>query len=276
MVSDMAAARDRGELLAPLWGDFAAYVRETKPPHDLKRLLDTLTKVRGDRAASDIAILDHGCGDGVSLLYLLGLGYTGIHGIEVGKPNERWNPLLREVFGIEAPRFLVHDGRTLPFGDDHFDLIFSQQVVEHVKDELIESYYAEEGRALKPGGLVYHQVPHRLYLYDSHTRTWFIHWLPRPIRRILYTVTGNDPDFAEDWLHFRLPSFHRRMVHKYIGPFIDHSFERFVGLDDLSSFRGPRRLRRVAGRLVTAPAIGPVAWFLLRKLIQIDTVAVKR
>jgi len=194
MMSGMAAARDRGEPLSPLWRDFAAHVQKTKntPPYHLRRLLAALTKVRGERAASEVAILDHGCGGGVTLLYLLALGYTGIYGATVGNPREMWDLLLREVFGIEVRRFFIYDGKTLPFADEHFDFIRSQQVLEHVTDELIGLYYAEEERVLKPGGMVFQEVPHRLYPYDSHTRTCFIHWFPRPAR--LARRQEPDPD----------------------------------------------------------------------------------
>ena len=241
----------------------------------MKAIIATLAKVQGDRAAAEITILDHGCGGGITLLYLLAQGYTGIYGIDVGDPRPMWNPLLSEVFAIDEPRFLVYDGGVLPLADEQFDLIFSQQVVEHVRDEFIDTYYAEEGRVLKPGGMVFHEVPHRLYPYDSHTRTWFIHMFPHGIRRQLYRLTKNDPDYVDAMLHLRLPGFHRRMLRRHIGPFTDQTLERFLGLEDLSEFHGPRNLRRLARSIMTAPLIGPPATAALKNLIQMDTVAVK-
>ena len=47
---EMSAVRDRGEALAALWQQLAAYVHETKdaPPPHLRRLLPTLAKVQFD------------------------------------------------------------------------------------------------------------------------------------------------------------------------------------------------------------------------------------
>jgi SAM-dependent methyltransferase len=275
--SELAAARDEGRSLAPLWKEYATLVRATqdKPPLHLQTLLATLDKVRCGRDPSEVMILDHGCGGGLTLLYLLALGYTGIHGVDVGEPREMWAPLLDEVFGIDDGRFHVYSGGDLPFADESFDFIFSQQVLEHVTDRFIDTYYVEEGRVLRPGGMVFHEVPHRLYPYDSHTRTWFIHMLPKPLRRILYRLTGNDPDYVEAMLHLRMTSFHRRMLRQHIGPFTDHTLERFKRAQDLTDFDGPKKLRRMAGWLITAPIMGPIFTVIVKNAIQLDTVAVK-
>jgi SAM-dependent methyltransferase len=275
--SELAAARDKGEGLAPLWAEYVDLVHATRdrPPPHLQTLLATLAKVRGDRDPSEVMILDHGCGGGLTLLYLLALGYTGIHGVDVGQAREMWDPLLSEVFGIHEKRFHVYDGSILPFADEMFDFIFSQQVLEHVADPFIDTYYTEEGRVLKSGAAVFHEVPHRLYPYDSHTRTWFIHMLPKPIRRVLYPLTGNDPDYVESMLHLRLTTFHRRMLRQHIGPFTDHTLERFVRNQDLADFDGPRKLRRMARWLATAPILGPAFAIVIKNAIQVDTVAVK-
>ena len=67
------------------------------------------------------------------------------------------------------------------FNDNSFDYIFSQQVIEHVESNLLESYLSEEKRILKKNGLVFHQIPHRLGPFEGHTKKWFIHWLPKKL-----------------------------------------------------------------------------------------------
>jgi SAM-dependent methyltransferase len=47
-------------------------------------------------------------------------------------------------------RFVTYDGQTLPFGDAKFDLIYSRQVLEHVRHP--DVHLAEVRRVLKPGG----------------------------------------------------------------------------------------------------------------------------
>jgi SAM-dependent methyltransferase len=47
-------------------------------------------------------------------------------------------------------RFVSYDGATLPFEDGMFDLIYSRQVLEHVRHPVV--HLAEVRRALRPGG----------------------------------------------------------------------------------------------------------------------------
>ncbi len=47
-------------------------------------------------------------------------------------------------------RFVTYDGATLPFDDETFDLIYSRQVLEHVRHPAV--HLAEIQRVLRPGG----------------------------------------------------------------------------------------------------------------------------
>mgnify|MGYP001765045447 CR=1 FL=1 len=88
----------------------------------------------------------------------------------------------RERFSIPAADVLLVGELTSdhgPFADDWFDVVISEEVVEHVPTSLVANYYSEAARVLRPDGVAYYTVPHRLGPYDSHTRTWFVHYLPR-------------------------------------------------------------------------------------------------
>jgi SAM-dependent methyltransferase len=50
-----------------------------------------------------------------------------------------------------------YDGKTIPFPDASFDLIFSSHVLEHLIDET--GLYREMARVLRPGGTAIHVVP---------------------------------------------------------------------------------------------------------------------
>jgi len=51
----------------------------------------------------------------------------------------------------------LYDGKTLPFEDASFDVIFSSSVLEHIAD--IDGMLAEFERVLKPGGRMIHIMP---------------------------------------------------------------------------------------------------------------------
>ena len=87
----------------------------------------------------------------------------------VGTVAVGWNIQLKQAFDTADTHFSTYDGLVLPFPDGRFDFVFSQQVLEHVAPDQIENYYIEEARVLRPGGVAFHEVPHRLIPYDSHT-----------------------------------------------------------------------------------------------------------
>jgi SAM-dependent methyltransferase len=64
---------------------------------------------------------------------------------------------------------LDYDGKTIPFADSSFDVIFSSNVLEHLTDE--ETLYREMARVLRPGGIAIHVVPTsswRFWCWMSH------------------------------------------------------------------------------------------------------------
>lgn len=271
---ELIAAVDENASLDVPWRAFCDAASEPPPPH-LALILALIDERRGARAPGEYAILDHGCGGGLSALWLVARGFESIYGVDVGGDLERLNRLLAEVCGIREPRFWVYDGSRLPLPDESIDFVFSQQVLEHVADRVFDSYYREEGRVLRPGGTAYHQVPHRLVPYDSHTRTWFVHWFPKAVRRPLYRLTGNDPDYVESILHLRSPQRHRIQAAANIGSCEDRTVQRLAGLTDLENYKGSVGLRRLIGGLVRLPVLGQLAGCGLRNFVMLDTVSVK-
>lgn len=268
-----------GAAMGQPWRAYAETVRATHdkvPPYHLKTLFSVLPKVGSGRRPADIRILEHGCGSGKTLLYLLALGYSGIHGVDVGGPCEKWNRLLREQFSINERRFFTYDGATIPLADSSVDLVFSQQVLEHVAPEAIDPFYREEGRVLRPGGIAYHEVPHRLGPYDSHSQTWFIHYVPHALQAPLYGLCGCDPGYLGKMLFLRSPGFHRRQVRRHIGTCEDITLARLARPVDPSYYDGPVRLRNLIRAAVTAPVFGPAMGHVLKNLVMIETVSVKR
>ena len=67
-----------------------------------------------------------------------------------------------------------YDGKELPLKSNTFDIIFSDQVMEHCYH--IDDFYREAARVLKPDGVMQVNFPHRFVPFDSHSRTWFRHW----------------------------------------------------------------------------------------------------
>ncbi len=272
-------AAEAGNSLEEPWRVFAKTVQETEasaPPYHLRRFFKILERTAKGRSRDELAILEHGCGSGMTQLYLLALGYTKIYGVDLGGPLEIWNGLLADAFGIRDKRFFAYTGEILPLDDASIDVVFSEQVLEHVAPPVVEAFYREEGRVLKPGGIAYHLVPHRLVPYDSHTQTWFVHWLPRPAQRWVYDLLGHDPDYVMGMLHLRSPSFHRKHLTRYIGPFEDMTASRLAEPVDPTYYDASLRLRNLIRKGATLPLAGILARAIFRNFVMLETVAVKR
>jgi len=60
-----------------------------------------------------------------------------------------------------------------PFPDDHFDLVISNQVIEHVAD--LDLFLAQLSRTLKPGASSIHVFPLRRVLFEWHLKMPIVH-----------------------------------------------------------------------------------------------------
>jgi SAM-dependent methyltransferase len=141
-------------------------------------------------------ILDDGCGLGTYL--------------------EAFDPYSNHRFGLEVeferavearPRaegIVQGEGEQLPFADDSFDCVVSNEVLEHVADD--REALAEMVRVTRPGGRLLIYCPNRWYPVEQHGVFWrghyhfgnvpFINYLPDPLRDRLaphvrtYTARG--------------------------------------------------------------------------------------
>lgn len=274
----LAAAKDASGDLRSAWREFEEVVENTSsnPPYHLRSILKIVGSMGSDDRKSELRILDHGCGSAATLLYLAARGYTNIYGVDVGGPCECLNRLTGEVFGHSAQRFFVYDGQQLPIEDGNIDVVLSQEVLEHVGDAQFEAYYSEEVRVLRQGGLSVHSVPHRLVPYDSHSRTWFMHWvLPRTLWVRSVQLLGRSTGTVENALFLRWPGVHRKMLRKYFGQHSDVTKDRLLDLIDFDYYDGNLTLRVFVSKLVTLPIIGGLLASVLSNFVMMDTVSRK-
>jgi hypothetical protein len=79
-----------------------------------------------------------------------------------------------------AARWVVGDGRRLPFRDGAFDLVYSNAVIEHVGEFDDQRRFAAE--CARVGRGYYVQTPNRRFPVEVHLMWPFVHWLPRPLQ----------------------------------------------------------------------------------------------
>ncbi|WP_298035739.1 class I SAM-dependent methyltransferase [uncultured Desulfuromonas sp.] len=130
-----------------------------------------------------IRILDVGCGNGdlVSYLYLsFEAKYPNknveLYGFDVfehgAKKNDYLNGVIGKLssFGPSVPWgeriTTISNSERWPYEDDYFDLILSNQVLEHVHDH--DFLFSEVARTLKPGGFSAHLFPLSSCFVEGH------------------------------------------------------------------------------------------------------------
>jgi SAM-dependent methyltransferase len=107
-------------------------------------------------------VLDAGCGLG---LYSLAFQRFAprVFGVDIELERAR-QARQRAVNAAVSP------AERLPFADDTFDIVFSHEVIEHVRDDRLA--VGEMVRVARPGGRVVIFCPNRWWPFETHGHFW--------------------------------------------------------------------------------------------------------
>jgi hypothetical protein len=173
--------------------------------------------------------------------------------LDIGGTPDNWQliPVAPTLVLLNMPRahadlagtghlgadWVAGDGRSLPFRDAAFDVVFSNSVIEHVGDAASQERFASE--VARVGRAYWVQTPNRWFPVEQHLLTPFVHWLPKHwqtaiVRRVTVwsALTRPTPDRRDFYIeHFlrdvRLLSF-REMASLFPAARIVR--ERFLGI----------------------------------------------
>ena len=129
-------------------------------------------------------VLDDGCGIGTYVARLETLGARAF-GLEYEIPR------AAQAFARTRDGLIVAGaGEHLPFADGSFDLVLSNEVIEHVHDD--RAAVSEMARVLRSGGRAVIFCPNRWYPVEQHGVFWrgayrfgnipLVNYLPDPLR----------------------------------------------------------------------------------------------
>lgn len=155
------------------------------------------------RKVADLAgphgrVLDFGCGQGHTVTLVKEHTPTiHISGADTyAEGYARWHD---EQNPGAAPAIVkIEDGK-LPFDDDTFDLVYANQVFEHVFEP--EQALSEIGRVLKPGGTFLALFPCKFTWFEGHVGLYFVHWLmgrPEALRKSLRLGHSTGAGYCRD------------------------------------------------------------------------------
>ncbi len=103
-------------------------------------------------------LLDVGCGLGGTSRYLAASVGCDVVGLDLTEEYCRVAEMLSALVGL-ADRIVFRQGSALalPFGDRHFDVVWTEHVQMNIADKA--GFYSEIARVLKPGGqLAFHDI----------------------------------------------------------------------------------------------------------------------
>jgi len=105
-----------------------------------------------EAAEGQLHILDFGCGDGNSSVYIRKhFPNAKITGIDVSEDSIK----IANERGLKAAEFQDFDGANLPFDPDSFDMVFTSMVFHHIEHSLHHNLLNDIRRVMKPGGRFY-------------------------------------------------------------------------------------------------------------------------
>lgn len=176
-------------------------------------------------------VLDYGCGGGQIVGLLRSRGIDA-HGCDKYYGGGDWSSNVPPSIAQYIHR--MSDDR-IPFDAETFDIVLSNQVMEHVPD--LGAVSREIARVLKPGGLVIHVFPDGGVWREGHCGIPFLHWFPKHSRpRVYYAAAlyklglgsyrkGSPMEWSENmcswldqWTHYRS----HQDIHNTIGGRIEH------------------------------------------------------
>lgn len=192
-------------------------------------------------------VLDAGCGLGLYMARLAAQGAI-VHGIELEDERAR-------AARVVSPQAIQASAEALPYPDESFDLVFSNEVLEHVTSD--RQAVREAVRVLAPGGRLALFVPNRLYPFETHGCYWRGTYRFGNIPLVSYL-----PDRWRDRLCPHVRSYRRRALRELFrglpGEIVVHRGV-FAGYD-LLAMRRPflgRWFKRITHRLEATP----LQWF---------------
>ena len=163
-------------------------VTPIEPPAYTQRFLGNALRMMERQTPQGVRVLDVGCGRGDTVAWLLAHGWDA-YGIDVSCDYlERGQRYLRESGAAPGRLRALGEDLTYPFADASFDIVLSDQVIEHVPN--LDEFAQEVSRVSILGGIGLHIFPAKWRPVEVHMLTPFAHWLPRGTARRLAVASA--------------------------------------------------------------------------------------
>lgn len=209
---------------------------------DLERFIDI----------KDKTIFSSGCGSAGDLYEFLKRGAKKVYGVEVDQ--DLLDLAIARFKGTKYEKQVelsMYPGDILTYKDGTFDIAFSMHVIEHTKNP--RQYLEELMRVIKPGGVIFMDLPNRYYPIEQHTLLKFIHLVPYPIRdsvikfitnKLFAKFLGTDTVFK----YRSLQNYHIPYAHQIHKVFLDNKDRYNLQLLSLNCYDGNGNVKEMRAK----------------------------
>lgn len=128
-----------------------------------------------ERGKQGTKILDMGCGRGDLVAWLCEQGWDA-YGADLCDEYIEAGRGFMDTAGYGADRLRTIGESGLPFDSNQFDVVVSDQVLEHVS--VLDAFARDVSRVTADGGVGLHICPGRWCIVEPHLRMPVVHWLP--------------------------------------------------------------------------------------------------
>jgi SAM-dependent methyltransferase len=219
-------------------------------------------------------VLDYGCGRGEIIVEGRKAGLA-IYGAEVFYEGGNTRTEVEKQGWLGTVVREIENG-IIAFENNFFDLVISNQVLEHVED--LDAVLHEIHRVLKPGGVFLCLFPTKDSIREGHCGLPFIHWFPKHSRlRYFYALAlrrmglgyfkgdKSASQWACDFLHWLDRFTHYRSMETIFANFRKY-FEISLMEDDYITFRLETHRRMLLSRILQLPFMRSMGGILFRRM----------
>ncbi|MCS6862601.1 MAG: methyltransferase domain-containing protein [Abditibacteriales bacterium] len=187
-------------------GNWEQNARDHLSPIRAQEQFDVLSRFVPDLTGKRILEIGSSFGSMHALLCRRGVD---AYAIEPDVTRIRLGRRFWRVLAESHSRVVAAIGEALPFADETFDVVFSSNVLEHVRSPA--TVLSETRRVLKRGGLMHVVVPNYGSIWEGHYALFWIPYLPPQLGKWYVRLYGRDPSFI-DTLQFINPLWLRRLL----------------------------------------------------------------
>src|SRR6476620_1628895 len=148
-------------------------------------------------------VLEVGCGTGGWTAALARAGYD-VAGLDPDEHGIRACEMRALRYPDTRQEYRVARGEAIPWPDAWFDVVVSNQVVEHVPGR--EAFVRECLRVLRPGGATLHVMPNYAFPWEPHYRIPFPPRPSRPVARAWLRLARRDTRLFDEEIFPTIPA----------------------------------------------------------------------